>query len=491
MIKVAAFVLAMTTAAGFSSCSNDENINDDFIASVNNMTPSVVSVNRIDGIVEIPVNFDGKWTAEVKENEDELAWAGVKQSEGQGRGILTVRYDYFNPNLQQQERNAEIIIRCGEQTQTVRLRQYIGLNDGESACNQDNEFYYDLWHNKGLGLGYNPETLNPVSSIISINGILRASATNPKYAEMVAQTSHADALSKIALIDTLQDNEVKLTASGHVDVKWTKFELGIDVKYDNTGKQLNNVKTYNTEQKIVFLESRLDPQFLTTALDNDPEFTGIAGEIMSEGFKSAYKNIMKYHEAGNERLLKKAAQMLLKSYGPVIVTKAELGGSLGVSIRYDSLYMANKYDIKGSAKGKLNLGMLEVKADAEVIYGREGSDIWKNVQHFISCTGGGKDEITNLISLGQMEEPDPVAVNIAVKQWAQSIYSLSEKTESSKVTIDGNNGSKQDNTDVVAFNYMPIWTIFPFEVAIDLEEIIMDYYKDKKIGFNLSQFVTE
>lgn len=84
MIKVATFVVAMTTVAGFASCSNDENINDEFTATVsNNVTPSVISVNRIDGSVQIPVNFEGKWTAEVKENEDELAWAGVKQSEGQ------------------------------------------------------------------------------------------------------------------------------------------------------------------------------------------------------------------------------------------------------------------------------------------------------------------------------------------------------------------------------------------------------------------------
>ena len=182
-MKVAAFLVAMTTVAGFASCSNDESINDEFIGAVsNNMTPSVVSVNRIDGTVQIPVNFDGNWTAEVKENEDELAWAGVKQSEGQGRGLLTVRYDYFNPNLQQQERNAEIIIRCGEQTQTVHLRQYIGLKNGEAAGNQDNEFYYDLWHNKGLGLGYNPETLNPVSSIISISGIETAKTIAKSFA---------------------------------------------------------------------------------------------------------------------------------------------------------------------------------------------------------------------------------------------------------------------------------------------------------------------
>ena len=29
MIKVATFVVAMTTVAGFASCSNDENINDE------------------------------------------------------------------------------------------------------------------------------------------------------------------------------------------------------------------------------------------------------------------------------------------------------------------------------------------------------------------------------------------------------------------------------------------------------------------------------
>jgi hypothetical protein len=284
---------------------------------------------------------------------------------------------------------------------------------------------------------------------------------------------------------------VRLKAGGHVDVKWSKFELGIDVTYDNDGQQLNNVKTYNTEQKIVFLESRLDPQFLTTALEDDPDFKGIAGDIMSEGFKSAYKNILKYHKAGNEKLLRKATQMMLKSYGPVIVTKAELGGSLAVSMRYDSLYMANEYDIKGNAKGKLNLGMLEVNANAEVVYKRSGKDIWKNVHHCLRCTGGSDDAITNLVSLGQMIEPDPVAINAAVKTWAHSICSLGQLTESNNFTIDGNNGSKKDNTDVIAFDYLPIWTIFPLEVAVDMEEIILDYYKDKKLGINLSQFATE
>ena len=52
-------------------------------------------------------------------------------------------------------------------------------------------------------------------------------------------------------------------------------------------------------------------------------------------------------------------------------------------------------------------------------------------------------------------------------------------------------GSKKDNTDVIAFDYQPIWTIFPLEVAVDMEEIILDYYKDKKLGINLSQFATE
>ena len=45
MMKVAAFLVAMTTVAGFASCSNDESINDEFIGAVsNNMTPSVASL---------------------------------------------------------------------------------------------------------------------------------------------------------------------------------------------------------------------------------------------------------------------------------------------------------------------------------------------------------------------------------------------------------------------------------------------------------------
>ena len=71
MIKIAAFAVAMTAMTGFTACSNDEDVIENGAAQAAMApTPSMVSVNRMDGIIEIPVNINGSWTAEVKENPD-------------------------------------------------------------------------------------------------------------------------------------------------------------------------------------------------------------------------------------------------------------------------------------------------------------------------------------------------------------------------------------------------------------------------------------
>ena len=210
---------------------------------------------------------------------------------------------------------------------------------------------------------------------------------------------------------------------------------------------------------------------------------------MSVGFKSSYQDVIESFEDGDDELFEEAVNEMLMMYGPVIITDANLGGSLGISMRYDSLKVENKYTVGGKASGKLELGALTVGASADVKYSRSGLDIWKEIHHSIDCTGGSQEAVRELTSLLKQNEPDPEAVNAAMTMWVESICSLADnQKDANSVTIDGRDGTKKDNTALVSFDYKPIWTIFPLSVSKKMKPIVINCYKGKKILVDLSHF---
>jgi hypothetical protein len=487
MMKVAAFAIVMTALTSFTACSNDESMmeNESALATMA-PTPSMVSVNRLDGIVEIPVNISGSWTAELKESADgELPWAGIVQGQGKGPATLKVGYDYFSPRLQQQERVAEIIVRSGEQTQTIRLRQYIGLKDGEAAPN-DNGIFYDLWRDKGMGRGFDPLTGKQThGSIINISGIKSLAAQFPKYGEMMRQNPIVDARSNIELVESIEDNLVGLGAKAHMDISYALFKFDLDVKYNNTGKQLRNPQTYIAEQKMTFLESQLDHTFLTTAIMDDPALEGqIAPKMMSYGFKAQYQKLMKAHNDGNDDEFEKQVRKMLDTFGPIIITDTELGGSLTIAIKYDELTTKDSLKVNGKATAKMDLGILSIDAGVDATYSRNGLDFMMESSHAILCDGGSQQAALALSSLLNQDKADPDAVVEAMKTWTGSIFSLA-----SCESGDSSDNSKKDNTAIIAFDYMPIWSLFPLEVALKMEQFVVDFYQDKNTLIDMKRFV--
>ena len=255
MMKSAIFAIAMTVAAAFTACSDDK---EETSLIVNNNETSV-SINRLGGSIEIPITANGSWTAEVTEDSDENLWACAMVDEGNGDAKLQVNVDYFNPKLQKQERTADLVVKCGDKTQTIRIRQYIGLKDGETAPNADVTPYFDLWFSKGLGCGLDPLTGDMTSPVLNIYGIQKAiNDGGAAYKGLLRQTVHTNAANEVIRLDTLEDNMVGLTAQASIEVSYLKFKLKIGVKYENTDSQLVNIKNYQAVQKLVFLDSNVD-----------------------------------------------------------------------------------------------------------------------------------------------------------------------------------------------------------------------------------------
>lgn len=461
MMKSAILAMAMTVAAAFTACSDDK---DEATLVVNN-NETTVSINRLGGSIEIPINASGDWTAEVTKVKEGLDWAAANVENGK----LSVEVDYFNPNDQKQERTTDLVVKCGDKTQTVRIRQYIGLKDGETVANSESQPYYDLWFNKGIGSGVDPLTGEQKSSVLNLKGIKKAQADGREpFSTLFRQTTFMNATNDVKMIDTLENNTVKLAAGASIEVSFLKFKLKVNVKYSNEDLQLNDVKTYNAEQKVVFLESATDVMTVRSLLLADPKITkGETKNMVSIGFQNLYRDITNASEKNDEEELKYCIEDLIDGYGPVFITGAELGGSLFTSMRYDSLMMANNFDVKGDLAVKLALSAITIEGSAEVDYGRHGKDIWVNSQHYSTCSGGDQEAITKLTGLIGSREPDPKAVEEVGKAWAKSIISSNDE---------------KDNTTLVKITYTPIWNLFPRKIANKIKTYVVDHYKGKKIG---------
>ena len=169
------YLMAMAVVAvTFTACSDNETTN--FVINNGN---AEVAINRLGGMVEIPVTASGDWTATISGNEkDELPWSDLRQTKGNGSAKLIVDVDYLDPTLQIQNRKAQVTVKSGDETQVITVRQYIGLSDSEAADNSG-EFYGDLWHNKGIGKGFNPEAGEMTSNfVLNIDNVIILAETN-------------------------------------------------------------------------------------------------------------------------------------------------------------------------------------------------------------------------------------------------------------------------------------------------------------------------
>lgn len=465
MMKSAIFAMAMTVAAAFTACSDDDNET----SLVVNNNETTVSINRLGGSIEIPISASGDWTAEVTEDDNELAFAGCLTESGSGDAKLQVNVDYLDPKAQKQERTANLVVKCGDKTQTIRIRQYIGLKEGETAPNASTTPYFDLWFNKGLGCGLNPLTGDMTSPVLNIYGIKKAMTEDKNhYGTLVRQTTHMNAANDVLTLDTLEDNKVGLTADASIEVSYLKFKLKLTVNYKNTDQQVVNVKSYQAEQKLVFLDSYVDNMTIMDQLDSDKKISsGITKNMFSMGFQGMYKKI---NAAADSAKRAPYIQRLISGYGPVYVTGAELGGSLFAAIRYDSIMAKNDFSVGGKLDMKLALGPVQIGANVDVNYSRNGKDIWSSSHHWAECSGGDQQAIAQLASLVNMSKPDPDRVQELGKLWANSIVSSDDE---------------KDNTTLVKVSYAPIWELFSDDIAEEIKAYVKKYYAGKTVGINL------
>lgn len=455
-IRLLATILLIVCGCGLSSCSDS----DDTTSIIVNNGDKEACINRLGGNIDIPIESNGNWKASLDDIQGKLKWVGIKgAAEGKGSGSISLSVDYLNPKKQIQERNANLVLECDGKKEIVKLRQYIGLKEGESAENDNTQPFTDLWFNKGVGSGYNILTGEQTETIFNVEELKKYLAQNQTAKDQI----------KVALSDTLDEDTASLKVDCKLSVKYGTFKLNLNVNYDNKGYQLSNVKTYNSEQSVTFLSSNF--KGMSTLRHNlEKKVSGLEDQV-EVGFLDVYDLIVDSYKTGNKEEFKENVEYLYETIGPVVITGADLGGSIFFSMRYDSLAMEENFKVHGDLDAKLMLAGVTIQGGVAVDYAKKGMQIWNASQHFITASGGNSATLASLTKLMTEKEPNLSSIQAAADKWINSITSASDQT---------------DNTSLINIRYQGIWNLFPFKMSKEMKEIAREYYKDKKTCINLA-----
>ena len=455
-IRLLATILLIVCGCCLSSCSDS----DDTTSIIVNNGDKEACINRLGGNIDIPIESNGNWKASLDDVQGKLKWVGIKGAvEGNGSGSISLSVDYLNPKKQIQERTANLVLECDGKKEIVKLRQYIGLKEGESAENDNTQPFTDLWFNKGVGSGYNILTGEQTETIFNVEELKKYLAQNQTAKDQI----------KVALSDTLDEDTASLKVDCKLSVKYGTFKLNLNVNYDNKGYQLSNVKTYNSEQSVTFLSSNF--KGMSTLRHNlEKKVSGLEDQV-EVGFLDVYDLIVDSYKTGNKEEFKENVEYLYETIGPVVITGADLGGSIFFSMRYDSLAMEENFKVHGDLDAKLMLAGVTIQGGVAVDYAKKGMQIWNASQHFITASGGNSATLASLTKLMTEKEPNLNSIQAAADKWINSITSASDQT---------------DNTSLINIRYQGIWNLFPFKMSKEMKEIAREYYKDKKTCINLA-----
>lgn len=455
-IRLLATILLIVCGCCLSSCSDS----DDTTSIIVNNGDKEACINRLGGNIDIPIESNGNWKASLDDVQGKLKWVGIKgAAEGKGSGSISLSVDYLNPKKQIQERTANLVLECDGKKEIVKLRQYIGLKEGESAENDNAQPFTDLWFNKGIGSGYNILTGEQTETIFNVEELKKYLTQNQTAKDQI----------KVALSDTLDEDTASLKVDCKLSVKYGTFKLNLNVNYDNKGYQLSNVKTYNSEQSVTFLSSNF--KGMSTLRHNlEKKVSGLEDQV-EVGFLDVYDLIVDSYKTGNKEEFKENVEYLYETIGPVVITGADLGGSIFFSMRYDSLAMEENFKVHGDLDAKLMLAGVTIQGGVAVDYAKKGMQIWNASQHFITASGGNSATLASLTKLMTEKEPNLNSIQAAADKWINSITSASDQT---------------DNTSLINIRYQGIWNLFPFKMSKEMKEIAREYYKDKKTCINLA-----
>ncbi|MBR5846775.1 MAG: BACON domain-containing protein [Bacteroidaceae bacterium] len=486
-------LLMMALGMAFVSCQDD--VADELTIGTGEDGVKEVTINRIGGIIELPIVTNTEWKASLPADCD---WVGLSDSIGTGNHTLEIFVDYNDPRFAE-ERRVDLVVTAGDQTKSIRVRQYVGITDGENAAYISDELgFNDLYLTRGLGQGINISATkeiemvkNPLFTKATLDALAKQ---NPLYKDIVTETSDPQLIGQVGVKDSLSAKPEHLGVKATINVAYGLFKLDIYGEYIMGNFTERNNYKFDVSYEVPRVMATVDAPTLEAIADEEntvkyaftPGFTRArqnvinsitAAKLSDDEYEKLAECDPATWETSKMKKIKSALTQLNTNYGAVYVSQTKLGGSCTMHIECDTTAIQDTTIVSGQIKTAITVGLLKVDADVSASYSQLATSILRNGSYAFSIRGGSSDTNQNLTqSLGiDKSKIDAVGINKELAKWMGTIPT--------ELTSD----VAKQNMSVIDMGYMPIWGMFPFEYSDIIRAWYIMHYKDKKTLVNLEE----
>lgn len=491
-MKSAMLLMALGTA--FVSCQDD--VVDELILGTGEDGAKEVTINRIGGIIELPIVTNTEWKASLPTDCD---WVGLSDSIGTGNHLLKIFVDYNDPRFAE-ERRVDLMVTAGDQTKSIRVRQYVGITDGENAAYiNDSIGFNDLYLTRGLGLGVN---IAPTSETDLLKYPLFNKSTldelakkDAKYKNVITETSDPQLIGNVGVKDTLEKRPQKLNIEATINVAYGLFKLDIHGSY-KMGKftDANNYK-FDVAYDVPRVMATADGPTLEALADDTPN----ANYAFTPGFVKARQTVITSLDkaelsddeldklasgdksawnASKLRSVRNALTKLNDNYGAFYVSRTKLGGSCTMHIECDTTALMDTTIVNGDIAASFKNGMLDVSADVKAEYSNIASVVLRKGAYAFSIRGGSAQSNQDL-TLALNVDKSQINVGGINKELANWIGTVPTELTSNEAL---------QNMAVIEMGYMPIWSLFPTEYFDIVRAWFIMKYEGKNTIIDLNDF---
>ena len=460
-------------SSGFASCSDDDDFKTQLEIAGDVLTEGIEA--EINGkVTMLSINSNDSWTIDIPKDASKWVYIPVKSGQGSRNVPVSIDSNYGSA----EGRSTTITITAGNIEHKIAVTQ-IPTYNGEAVANANEATDHILIADqKGLGLGLNLTSLETYkNNVINLNAVKELQEiSQSKYGNFFTYNVQAEASAHGAVTDSVDTKKDSLGVALSFDINYGDFKMNIGGAYHGDESKNHYQTEYNYGAKYNIASASVDLASLVASYNDATSSTSNTTEadwmrcLLTPGFIEAKEWVEEAYEGDDADDLHDAIEDLVNSYGPVVISGCDLGGSMSLWMKYNRDSIADILRIDTAhVSVAVETELLQVSANVEVSYKKEGIKVLENSSFKYRMSGGAKtaqDAVGSILST-QRKKGD-----------ADQVYAdLHDATDKWIASLDAENPATLSYTRLQIY---PVWYFFKGgKIRSAVKNWIKTNYKDK------------
>lgn len=473
---LALLVPMLACSITFCACSDDDDFTPQLEIGDNLLTEGIEA--EIDGkIATISITSNADWTIDLPEAA--TSWVYLPVRAGKGKADVPVSID---PNFGSSAgRSTTLTVTAGGIVRQIPVTQVPTYN-GQAVANDDETAnHVQIAATKGVGMGLNLNSLKPYNnSVINFKAIEKLQGMDDVKFNLFKYDMQAAATARGAVTDSVDTKKDSLGVSLSFDINYATFKLHIGGAYHGDESKDHYQTEYRYGATYDVANASVDAASVVSLYDkaSGPQDSYTQDEqsymkcLLTSGFLETREWVEEALANNDTEEFDYAMEELVSLYGPVVISGCDLGGSISLWMKYDRDSIADIMRVDtAQVKLAVNTGILQVNANVEVSYKKEGITTLSNSAFKYQIAGGAKaaqDAVASVLSTKRQKgDADTVygTLHDDVDKWISSIK-----------------GDDKSTLSYTRIQITPIWSFFKRSNRKAVKTWIEENCQDK-LGF--------